>query len=61
MGKPPPVEKDLPALSIVDEALFVMDVETGWPRSIRWERTTLSGPLKRVQRTVFTRLPAESR
>jgi hypothetical protein len=61
MGKPRPAEKDVPAFSSVDEALFVMDVATGWPRSVAWERTTVSGPAKRVERTLFTRLPPESK
>ncbi|MCI0341034.1 MAG: hypothetical protein L0216_07745 [Planctomycetales bacterium] len=61
MGTPLPAEKDLPSLSVEDQGLFVMEVATGWPRSVRHERTTLSGVQKRVDRTVFARLPPETK
>jgi hypothetical protein len=45
-------------LAIDDTGTFVMDTRTGWPRAVRWERTTSAGARRQVERLTFTTLTA---
>lgn len=41
-------------IDVTDQARLVMDVRTGWPRSITHQRTIQSGDLRQIERTIFT-------
>lgn len=45
----------IPALELMidDAATFVIDLHTGWPQSVQYERITSMGDQRRVQRSTF--------
>jgi hypothetical protein len=57
MGRPVPPEMSLPRVLITDEAQFIFDMRTGWPRTVSSVRTVAIGPQRTVQRLKFRILP----
>lgn len=57
MGRPVPPDMSLPRLVITDEAQFIFDLRTGWPRTMSSVRTVGVGPQHTVQRLKFRILP----
>ncbi len=51
--KPPPTEKDIPAFEINDTAVYVYDTANGWPLSVTYERSILSGEAIQRDRMEF--------
>ncbi|HEV2122659.1 MAG TPA: hypothetical protein VGW38_07785, partial [Chloroflexota bacterium] len=46
-------------LAIDDAATIIMDVRTGWPQSVHWERATTAGAARQVERVTFRARPGE--
>ncbi|MBI3974647.1 MAG: hypothetical protein HY332_25510 [Chloroflexi bacterium] len=52
-GMPLPETNGPAPLAIDDAATFVMDTQTGWPRSVQHERIVVAGDQRRIERTTF--------
>lgn len=57
MGRPVPPDMSLPRVLITDEARFIFDMRTGWPRTMSSVRTVGIGAQRTVQRLKFRILP----
>jgi hypothetical protein len=58
-GQPPPKDSELPAMKIDDSATFVMDLKTGWPKTVTSARTVTTSGQGRIDRMNFRRLVKE--
>lgn len=56
-GRPAPGDEEIPSVEITDEAEWVFDMKTGWPKSHYTERRSQVGTRGQIDRSEFTVTP----